>query len=594
MARDNGASSGTSAVPARAVTSKKRWTFHPQQRELAERLGSSLEISTSIAQLLVNRGIRDVDTARSFLSPTLRELHDPFLLKDMTRAADRVRDAIRRKEKILVFGDYDVDGVSGTTLLLQFLRFSRAKADFLIPNRLTDGYGLSPEAVTKIHDRGAQLVITVDNGVSAVDEIAELKRHGIDTVICDHHQVGDVLPPAVAVLNHQRTDCDYPNQALCGVGVAFKLCWAAAQRLSDQSRVSPEFRDFLLDAMAWVSLGTITDVVTLTGENRILAKYGMWAIQGSKSPGLKALLEVSGVRDRAVRAEDIGFRLGPRLNAAGRLGYAEKAIRLLTTESADEAKNLAQELEDANLKRREIEREILESARERVLSDPNQTRKSILVLADDSWHLGVVGIVASRIVEEFHRPVVLIALDGETGRGSGRSVPGFDLHAALCEAGEYMISFGGHPAAAGVHVARDQVEALTARLEEVAERRADPNAGPVLHIDAEVRLPSVDTRLVRDLDRLSPFGQGNPRPVFACSGVRLAGPPRLVGRDSKHLSFLVNQGPATYKAIAFGMGDQYDALCAHSESFSIAFTPVVNEWRNQRTLELEVRDLRFD
>ncbi|MEQ8763435.1 MAG: single-stranded-DNA-specific exonuclease RecJ [Planctomycetota bacterium] len=571
-----------------------QWSFYPTREDLAERLSQSLEISPLLGQLLVNRGVQDPAEARRFISPELKDLHDPFLFKDMDLAAERVKAAIARGERILVFGDYDVDGVSGTALLLQFLRFTRAKADFLIPNRLTDGYGLSPDAVRKIRERNAQLVITVDNGVSAVEEIRELKRLGIDTVVCDHHQVGSELPPAVAVLNHQRTDCEYPNKHLCGVGVAFKLCWAVAQRLSDHSRVKPEFRDFLLDAMAWVCLGTITDVVELQGENRILAKYGLWAIQNSKSPGLKALLEVSGVKDRAVRSDDIGFRLGPRLNAAGRLGQAEKAIRLLSTSCPEEAKQLAGELEEANLSRREIERAILEHARERVLSDPNHTRKGIFVLADDEWHLGVVGIVAARLVDEFHRPTVLIAMDGETGRGSGRSIPGFDLHAALCDAGEHMISFGGHPAAAGVHVARQSLEQLTRRLEEVAEERMKTASGPSLQIDAEVRLPFVDDRLVRDIDRMNPFGMGNPRPVFASTRLKLAGQPRLVGRDSSHLMFLVNQGPVTIKAIGFGMGEHCEKLQSNGDSFSMAYTPVINEWRNRRTVELEVKDLRFD
>jgi len=571
-----------------------RWSFPGEHPGLEARLADHLDVSPIMARLLVNRGVRDLESGRAFLNPTLSELWDPFLLRDMDAAADRVHRAIRAGERILVFGDYDVDGVSGTTLLLHFLRFLRADVVYHIPNRLLDGYGLGIDSIEAIVVQGARLVITVDNGVSAHEAIARLAEMGIDTIVCDHHQVPDVLPPALAVLNHQRPDCEYPNKQLCGVGVAFKLCWAVGQRLSQQRKVSSEFREFLLNAMAWVCLGTITDVVSLTGENRVIARYGLWALENTKSPGLKALLEVTGIGNRRVRARDIGFKIGPRINAAGRLGDAPKAIRLLTTDSYEEALTLAKELEENNLERRRIQDAIFEQARERLLGDHTFARRRTIVLADDEWHLGVVGIVAAKLVEEFWRPSILIALDGETGRGSARSIPGFNLHAAMGQAADTMISFGGHMMAAGLHIHRGRVPELQERLERVAADVLTEPAERTITIDAEVMLSQMTHQLISELKRLAPHGTDNPEPVLAASDVRLVGNPRRVGRHNEHLQFAVHQDRITLRAIAYGMGEAYDRLCATNRPFAIAFSPIINTWGDRSNVELVVRDLELE
>lgn len=566
----------------------KRWLFYPEDPPTISALSSELQISEIIARILINRGIKTGKAANSYLKPQLTDLYDPYLLKDMDVAVDRIQQALNRREKILIYGDFDADGVTSTALLLHFFKLLNCSVSHYIPNRVSEGYSFTEEGLKAIVDRKIDLVISVDNGINSVEEVAHLKRNGIDVVITDHHEPPDELPEAVAVIDPKRKDCDYPFKQLSGVGVAFKLAWGVAQRFSKSKQVSPEFRQFLLNSLAWVSLGTITDLVPLVGENRILAKFGLPTIQNSTNPGLRALCDMAGA-SRTLTSEDISFRIGPRINAAGRMGQVSRAVDLFITSSYQEALSLASNLDEMNKQRQSIEREIYESIVDQVSDCP----EDIIIAGDENWHPGVIGVVASKLVEVYGKPAVLIAFRGEKGRGSCRSIPGFDIYQALNHCADLLDTFGGHKSAGGMSIRRDAIEPFKERISEyLKESMPDEEFKANLKIDCEIHLASISQLLLSEIDKLSPFGEANPAPIFASSNVELARPAQQVGRDGSHLSFMVKSGGAPLKAIAFNRGADLESINS-APSFSIAYTPKMSFFHGRSSIELEIKDLVF-
>ncbi len=568
------------------------WILRRPDAELVRHLAGRCDLSPVVAGLLVSRGHTDPDATKTHLLASPMGLHDPFLLPGMHAATERLVRAIRDGENVLVHGDYDVDGVTGTALLVRLLREVGARVDWHIPNRLVDGYSFGAHSVARARETGAKVVISVDNGTSAFQTIGELNEIGVDTIVTDHHEPPDgPLPEAVAIVNPKLAESRYPCRELCGGAVAFKLAWGLAQRISGE-RVSPALRKFLEDACAYVAIATVCDVVPLVGENRIFARFGLRALSQTRNVGLAALLDTCGLAGRALCAEDVGFQVGPRINASGRLGSARSAVELLLASTPEEARVHAAELERLNTERKAIERELVARARETVragFADP--VEHPLIVVAGQGWHQGVVGIVAARLVDEFHRPALVIGLDGDEGRGSARSVEGFNVLEALKGGAEHMLRFGGHAQAAGCEVRADRVDRL--RADVCAKARAmlarESYAPARLLVDCELPLMEMTPALLAEIDRLEPFGEQNAKPVLVSADVRLARPAVELGQDGRHLRLDVRQGATVHKALAFGMGHRKSEL-AMGAPLHLAYTPRWNVWRGERTLELVLAD----
>ncbi len=573
----------------------KTWHLLPHNPAAIEHLARALGLSSVVAQLLINRGLGTLDAAAHFLKAPLAGLREPGLLPGVKMAAERICAAIRAGKRICVYGDYDVDGVTGTAVMIHVFRLLGADVEFHVPNRLEDGYGLSVEALRRIAQGGASVVVTVDCGIASLAEAEEARRLGLELIITDHHEPKDCLPEA-DVLVHPRVPAGaYPFGNLCGSAVAFKLAWALCQLSCGSDKVPPRHRDCLMDAVALVAMGTVADVVPLHDENRIFVRHGLARLQQGPSEGLKALLEAAKLGGRPLTSTDIGYVLAPRLNAAGRLGSARLAVELLTTPSPQRAADLARFLEDQNQKRQAVERQIYSEAREQA-ERFDAAGASALVLASESWHVGMIGIVAGRLMDAFARPVLLIAQgqNGTPASGSGRSVPGFKLHEALQQCAADLLTHGGHATAAGFKIAADRIESFREQFCAVADRHfaAGPPA-PRLVIDAEVPLSAVTTGLVELMKQLEPYGAGNPQPLFLAGELEVVGAPRRVGGGERHLSFRVRQRQSKeLRVIAFGMGDRYDELMSQGGQCCLVFTPRINEWQGYRSVELEVRDFQ--
>ncbi|MEW6358197.1 MAG: single-stranded-DNA-specific exonuclease RecJ [Planctomycetota bacterium] len=573
-----------------------RWIFPNRDTKLEAELTQRLRISPILAQILMNRRIADVDAAQKFLRPNLSGLEDPWTLPDMQRASDRIREAIEGQEKIVIYGDYDVDGVTATALLLRCLRMAGAVVSCYLPERMEEGYGLNAGALRQLKGEGVRLVVTVDCGISAIEEAKIARELGIDLIITDHHEPGPELPRAYAIVSPRLPGCAYPFKDLAGVGIAFKLAWAIGKSFSRGLKVSDEFKDFLTDAVGLAALGTVADVAPICSENRILVAYGLSALRESRSPGITALLLVSGAEDRPLTTWDISFRLGPRLNAAGRLGDARRGVELLATEDTTVARQIADLLDKENTSRREIQEEIFQEAREKLEREVDAASARAIVLADPKWHPGVIGIVASKLCEQYYRPVVLIGIDEDNiGHGSARSIPGFHIYEALYKFRDIFLSFGGHERAAGLKIEKDAIPALAEGLNEFASSvLSEEDLVPRLHVDAEARLASLSRAVVSELEMLAPHGEGNPPPVLASTEVTVAGRPRRMGRGGSHLSFHAQQDGTTVRAVAFGMGDMEDALSQKGRPLSIAYEPYLDTWQGGESVQLKIKDIKTE
>lgn len=572
----------------------REWHLASQDETAIKRLATAAKISPIVAQLLLNRGISKVEEAHAFLDSPMSSLHAPQLLPGIERAIEIVFQTIASHGKICVYGDYDVDGTTGTAILLILLQLLKADVSFYVPHRLEEGYGLNSAAIRQLANDGVKLLITVDCGIASIAEAEVAKEVGLTLIITDHHEMKDRLPAADALVHPRLPDSKYPFGGLCGAGVAFKLAWAMAQRASGSERVTPELRDYLLDAMGLSALGLIADVVPLRDENRVFVKHGLKRLITVPPVGVQALLAVSGLAEgKPLRAEDVSFRVAPRINAAGRLGCARLVVELLTTKSLQKAKEIAEYLEKQNTERQFIERKIVKEARELVEAEAYHTQAGI-VLASTEWHAGVVGIVAGRIAEYYARPTLIVSLkEGDAiSTGSARSVPGFAVNMALQGCDDLLEGHGGHAAAAGFKVKSSNIAALRAKFcEQVAHLMPSGPASPKLHLDAEIPLASLTYGLIKDIDKLEPYGSENPRPKFLATGLMIDSPKKM-GQGERHLSFRVKQGTTTLRAVAFGMADQLEDMLSQEGNCSVVFTAKINEWNGARRVELEVLDFQ--
>ncbi|MFO0879345.1 MAG: single-stranded-DNA-specific exonuclease RecJ [Gemmataceae bacterium] len=579
----------------------RRWRLLPHDRSAVEQLARSLAASPIVAQLLLNRGLHEADQARRFLAPQLKGLLPPSQLPGVPAAVERILRAVEQKHRICVYGDYDVDGVTGTAILAQMLRLLGAQTDIYVPHRLEEGYGLNVDALREIASGGTKMVVTVDCGIASVREAEEARRLGLELIITDHHEIKEQLPDAAVLVHPRLPGHDYPFGHLCGAAVAFKLAWALAQQRCGGEKVTPQFRELLMDAVALAALGVIADVVPLHEENRILVKAGLMRLMDQPPVGLKALAEIAEVDLKAgLRASDIGFRLAPRINAVGRLGQAAVAVELLMTTRRERAVDLARHFQYLNEMRQKLERDTVQRARQMLESEGRQ-HDPALVLASHDWHGGVVGIVAGRLAEQFGRPTLMITLpnpdaEGQAAHlavGSGRSIPGVALHQVLRACDDLLVAHGGHAAAAGFRLLPENVAAFRERFcREVAGYFPDGMPTPEIVLDAETPLSTLTLSLVDHLGQLEPYGAENRKPLFLAGGLQLVGEPRKVGQGERHLSFRVRQGGTTLKAIAWNMADRVDELLSGGGTCSLAFTPKLNEWEGRKSVDLEVTDFQ--
>ncbi len=574
---------------------RKSWTLTPQDTQAANYLASQLRLSPVVAQLLVNRQVTTAEAARQFLECPMAGLLPPKLLPGVPAAAAAILEAVQAGRRICVYGDYDVDGTTGTAILMRLFAILKAKAEFYVPNRVEEGYGVNLAAVRQLAESGVELLITVDCGITAIDEVAEAKRLGVAVIVTDHHEMKPTLPAADHVVHPSLPGSGYPPNRLSGAGVAFKLAWAVAQLASDNEKVAPAFREFLLDSLALAALGLVADVMPLREENRVFVKHGLERMMAKPVVGLKALIAVSGVKEDAqLKAEDIAFKLGPRLNAAGRLECARLVVELLTTANPVHARTTAEYLEKLNKDRQSRERKITQQAKDMVeelgyAGDPG------LVVASNEWHPGIIGIVASRLVDHFGKPALVIAVNDATGvgSGSGRTVGGLPLHLALDACTGSLQGHGGHAAAAGFKVGVGDIDELRRKFNDYVRANFDGQPPvPRLKLEVEVPLAALTFGLLNELDKLEPYGMENARPKFLASGLKVEGTPRKMGIEERHLSFRVRQGTTLMRAVAFGMGDRFDELVSAGGDCCVAFTPKINEFNGQRSIELDVIDFR--
>jgi single-stranded-DNA-specific exonuclease len=582
----------------------KRWrisTFDPARVAVLERAAG---IPAVVAQLLLGRGIDHPDNARLFLDPKLTGLRDPEELPGTLRAAEFLHRAIRDGRRITIYGDYDCDGMTATAILLLCLKLLGARVDYYIPNRIDEGYGLNAEALRSLRAAGADVVVTVDCGITGVSEAALAAELGLTLVITDHHQPirrdgEDCLPQVAAIVHPGLAQEPYAFPELCGAAVALKLAWALCQRASEARRVTEGMRNFLMRAVGFAAIGTIADVVPLVDENRILARHGLNCLRHFPSPGLVALEVLTGLdKNPHLDCDDVAFTIAPRLNAAGRLGQAQLAVELLTTDSPERATQLAEFVHGLNDQRQTLERSVYRAANKlaKELGDPHEL--PALVLAGRGWHAGVIGIVAGRLAEHYHRPVVLISLDEmgcKPGMGSGRSVPGFHLHGALAACGCHLLGHGGHAAAAGLTIDERAIDAF--RIDFCAHAESCISAEDrvaELFVDAEAPFTVLTHQTVRQIETLAPFGHGNQRPVLCTTNVRLAEPPKRIGTNGHHLALRLEQHGVAIRAVAFGGGDWEADLISANGPLAIAFKPKINHWRGRQTVEMELSDWRCD
>lgn len=566
------------------------WLPHDTDPGAVRRLSAEMGIEPLLATILVNRAIHTKAEAAAFLQPSVDDLIDPFELIDMEVAAERMARAITDHERILIYGDADVDGLTSTGLLVQFLRMLSVEPLVYVPNRAYEGYSFTPAGVEHVLASGANLVVSVDNGISSIEPVARIQEAGIDVIITDHHMPADQLPPAHAVVNPKRVDCGYPFKGLAGVGVAFKLACAVASKLHRRVQLSDGMRRFLGESLAWVCMGTVSDMMPLRGENRVLVSRGLRALPRTNSPGLAALCHVSGIGQGAdCTAEDIAFRLAPRLNAATRMGRSDLSVSLITASDPNEAARLADLLDEANKNRQVAERELLEELRP--LVDAGAADEPV-VLASETWNAGLMGLVAGRITRERGVPAVLISsAQGDPAKGSCRCMPGFDAHEALGACRDHLTTYGGHAGAAGFSIEWNKVEDFREAFLEEWRRQNSSGTGPAPHrYEAEVPLSGLSRKLLAALDGLEPFGKGNPRPLLVTGGLTLQ-ETRRMGGDGQHLALTVAQGDMHMRAVAFSRGHWADRLPA-GLVVDVLHMPKLNHFRGRTSVEMELVDIR--
>jgi single-stranded-DNA-specific exonuclease len=563
------------------------WQHLPCDDAAAALLSAALDVHPTVARLLCLRGLGAVEDAQRFLSPSLDHLHDPFKLADMDRAVARLEQAMARRERIAIHGDYDVDGITSTVILRRALEMLGGSVVHFIPERLRDGYGLQPAAIDRLHQQGVSVVVSVDCGIRGTDAAKRARELGVDLIITDHHEPDGTLPPALAVINPKRHDCSYPDKHLAGVGVALKLVQALCTRAGRQKWL-PAF-------VKVAAVGTLADVVPLVGENRVIARLGLASLsRGPHTIGLRALLDATGLTGKTIDSYQVAFMLAPRVNAAGRMSTPDIATRLLlaTDEAmADEARALAQQLNDENLRRQQEEADLVTAARKAIETDPAVGAHNVLVVGGDGWHRGVIGIAASKLVDTYHKPAIVLSVDGELAHGSCRSIPDFDMLAALEHCADLFARFGGHKQAAGLTMEAARVPEFRARINAYADDVLEPDQlRPRLRIDAPLHLKGITHDLVKGLDAMGPFGLANPRPVFHAGPVEIVDGPRSL--KERHLKMTFCQDGRRFRAIAWRAAERAEFLERNKSGVNLAFSLERNEYQGETYLELSVADIK--
>ncbi len=558
------------------------WIIAKPDSELVRSLAHSLDISGTIATLLANRGIRDSEEGLRFLHPKMEFLADPFLMKDMSLAVDRIFARKEAKEKILIYGDYDVDGTTAVVILRKALEMLGAEISYHIPRRFVDGYGMNSQVVKQAALDGVRLIISVDTGIKAFEVVETANALGIDCVITDHHLPDNGLPRALAVLNPNRVDCGYPDKNLCGVGVAFKLVQALFMKAGLDRH--------LLSFLKIVALGTIADVVPLVGENRVFAKIGLEGLRSPANFGLKSLIKVCGVDCRSITSFDVGYRLAPRINAVGRMGGGEQVVELFSSTDAEQSRHLAGEMDRFNRDRQQIELQILKEVDNQFNASPGLAKERVIVIDGDSWHRGVLGIVATKISERYTRPAIVIARENGVGYGSGRSPKGFHLLNALESCRELFDRYGGHAQAAGFQLPTRHIVELRRRLSAYARQVLDEkDLQPRLDVDLELRLSDLDDEIYQQMEGLSPFGTANPQPIFAARDITVIAEPRIL--KGKHLKFRVEQDGKAFDAVGWNFAESHPQVLQNKSRVSLAFALTTNSYQGMTALQLNVKDI---
>jgi single-stranded-DNA-specific exonuclease len=564
-----------------------RWDLNACDESAASALAAAIGIEAPVARLLCQRGISDPESASRFLHPSLDHLHDPLRLADMPAAVDRILAAIARKETIAIHGDYDVDGITSTVILRRALELLGANVVHFIPERLKDGYGLQPAAIERLHADGVALVISVDCGIRGADAARRARELGLDLIITDHHEPDAELPPALAVINPKRHDCEYPDKYLAGVGVALKLVQALCRR-ADREKLLPGF-------IKVAAIGTLADVVPLVGENRVIAKLGLDLLsKGPHKVGLRSLLDICGLTGKTIDSYHISFLLAPRVNAAGRMSTPDIATRLLLAADeamAEEVRQLAMQLDGENIRRQEEEAEILAAAKKIAQTDPDIGARSVLVVAGEGWHRGVIGIVASKLVDAFHRPAIVLSIEDGVAHGSCRSISKFDMLGALERCAPLFIRFGGHKQAAGLALEASRVKELRLAINAVADEVLGPDdLMPRLRIDADLTFRGITGGVAAGIASLAPFGAGNPRPVFAARNVEVIDGPRVL--KDRHLKMALKQEGRIFRAIAWRAAERVEAISGSRSALDVAFSLEQNQYNGETYTELTLADFR--
>ncbi len=563
------------------------WHHLPCDEAATAGLAAALGLSSTVARLLCMRGFANPEDAQRFLHPSLDQLHDPFKLADMRVAVERLERALAQRERIAIHGDYDVDGITSTVILRRALELLGGDVVHFIPERLRDGYGLQPAAIERLHADGVRLIVSVDCGIRSTDAALRAKALGVDLIVTDHHEPEGSLPPALAVINPKRHDCTYPDKNLAGVGVALKLVQALCER-AGRGRYLPSF-------VKIAAIGTLADVVPLIGENRVIARLGLASLStGPHTVGLRALLEASGLAGKTIDSYQVGFILAPRVNAAGRMSTPDIATRLLLAKDesmADEARALAQQLNDENLRRQKEEAELVAEARKAIENDPAVGAHNVLVVGGDGWHRGVIGIAASKLVDAYHKPAIVLSIEGDLAHGSCRSIPDFDMLGALEHCADLFVRFGGHRQAAGLTMEAGRVPEFRARVNAHADAVLEPDQLRArLRIDGPLGLKAITHDLMREIDSLGPFGMSNPRPVFHATGVSIVDGPRTL--KERHLKMTFSQDGRRFRAIAWRAAERADLLARNKADVNLAFSLEKNEFKGETYLELNVADFQ--
>lgn len=557
---------------------RKKWKYKELDEEKIDEIVRKFDVPELLATVLVNRGIVDDEEIRVFLNPTRSDFHDPYLMPDMEIAVERIIKAINNQEKVIIYGDYDVDGITSITVLKKFLKTCGLEVDYYIPNRLSEGYGLNKAAIDYIKEKEYTLIITVDCGISGIEEIEYANSLEIETIVTDHHEPMEVLPPAVAIVDLKRKDNDtYPFKSLAGCGVVFKLTQALGMRLGIDEKEYLKYLDI-------VCVGTISDIVPLVDENRVIAKLGLKLVEVTRNPGLKALLNASGYK--VVNSNTISFGIAPRINACGRMGYEEEALKLFLTENLVQASEITERLNKYNRDRQEIEKSIYDEAIKMMeKEDPNAQS---IVLGSNNWHHGVIGIVSSKITEMYFKPSILICFEGEDGKGSGRSIPGFDLHEALAETAKYLEKYGGHEMAVGLSLKKNNFNRFKEAFEKYVEEKDITGIIPIIEIDKQISLKDIDSNIVKQLDLLEPFGEANRRPVFVYKNLKIDSIRAL--SDGKHLKMTLKDGNTIVNAIGFNMG-QLSKEYMIGDRIDVVGTLEINAYNGREMVQINVKDI---